>query len=73
MKTILPILQIIIASLLMIFILLQAKGAGLGSAWAGGGEFYRSRRGVEKILFLATIAVAGLFLVLSLLGVVTAA
>lgn len=68
MKNILPFLQIIISILLILFILLQAKGAGLGSAWAGGGEFYRSRRGAEKLLFFSTIIVIALFFILSLLG-----
>ena len=70
MKVALPIIQIIISALLMIFVLLQAKGAGLGTAWGGGGEFYRSRRGVEKVLFFATITLATLFLISSLLGII---
>lgn len=69
MKAVLPLAQIIISVLLMILILLQAKGAGLGSAWGGGGEFYRSRRGVEKIIFFATIVTVVLFLILSILGI----
>lgn len=71
MKTVLLLAQIVVSVLLMVFILLQAKGTGLGSAWGGGGEFYRSRRGVEKIFFWATISLATLFLILSLLGLTT--
>lgn len=70
MKFILPLVQIIIAGLLVVFILLQAKGAGLGSAWGGGGEFYRSKRGVEKLLFYSTIVLTSLFLISSILGVI---
>lgn len=62
------IVQVISGIILSLFILLQAQGAGLGKAWGGGGEFYRSRRGVEKILFRATIAIAFLFLASSLLA-----
>lgn len=50
----------------MAAILLQAKGTGLGRAWGGGGEFYRSKRGVEKVLFRLTIALAVLFFIISI-------
>lgn len=61
MKEVVFIGQIVISILLMVAILLQAKGTGLGQAWGGGGEFYGSKRGVEKILFKITIALAILF------------
>lgn len=66
MKQAILILQIIISAFLMATILLQAKGTGLGRAWGGGGEFYRSKRGVEKILFRLTIALAVLFFIVSI-------
>lgn len=61
----LTIVQTALALLLILLIVLQNRGAGLGSAWGGGGEFYGTRRGVEKILFRLTIAAAVLFVVLS--------
>ncbi|MDP3998838.1 MAG: preprotein translocase subunit SecG [bacterium] len=70
MKIILPLLQIIISALLMVFILMQSKGTGLGSAWGGSGEFYRSRRGAEKLLFYATIVLVFLFALSSILGII---
>jgi len=69
MKSVIVVIQILISCLLIAIILLQAKGAGLGQAWGGGGEFYRSKRGVEKILFRITIALAFFFLVSSLVSV----
>lgn len=63
------ILQIIINILLVIAILLQARGTGLGAAWGGGGETYHSKRGVEKLLFTATIILSILFTILSLVNV----
>lgn len=66
MKTFITILQILISLFLVASILLQVRGTGLGSAWGGGGESYRSRRGMEKILFAATILLAAGFLLLSL-------
>lgn len=67
MKQAIMIVQIVISLLLMAVILLQAKGSGLGQAWGGGSEFYHSKRGVEKILFKITIALAVLFFLSSTL------
>lgn len=53
--------QLIIAALLIGAILLQQRGAGLGSAFGGEGQFYRTKRGAERILFIATIVLAVLF------------
>ena len=52
----LNIIQIIIGVLLIIVILLQQRGTGLGSAFGGEGGFYRTRLGIEKILLVSTIA-----------------
>ncbi|HYM14941.1 MAG TPA: preprotein translocase subunit SecG [Dehalococcoidia bacterium] len=62
--------QILVATVLTIVILLQAKGSGIGAAFGGGtsGSF-RTRRGVEKTLFQLTIFLAVVFLVVSALGV----
>jgi len=64
---ILNILQIIFAVLLVTTILLQQRGTGLGSAFGGEGNVFASRRGVEKLLFRATIA-----LVIGFLGIAVA-
>lgn len=63
-------LQIILGTLVVTSILLQSRGAGIGSAWGGGGEFYSTRRGVEKILFRATIILVVLFSLVSLVQLV---
>ncbi len=55
------IIQIVLAALLVMAILLQQRGSGLGTAFGGEGNVYRSRRGVEKILYWATIVIAVLF------------
>ncbi|MBI4029438.1 MAG: preprotein translocase subunit SecG [Candidatus Blackburnbacteria bacterium] len=62
------IIQVVLALLLVIFILIQNRGAGLGSSWGGSGEFYVTRRGFEKLLFRATIITAILFVTFSFLG-----
>lgn len=69
MVKLLAVFQILTALSLSGIILLQAKGTGLGLTFGGSGETYRSKRGLEKILFLATIVLAAVFLGLSLLGV----
>jgi len=53
--------QIIVSILLIGVILLQQKGTGLGASFGGSGQIYRSKRGLEKILFLATIVLAVIF------------
>ena len=68
MKIVLLVVQIVISVLLVGSILLQARGTGLGSAWGGGGESYRSKRGVEKILLYGTVALTLLFLVLAIIN-----
>lgn len=59
-------LQIIVAVLLVIAILLQASEGGVSPAFGGGGEMYRSKRNVEKFLFVGTIILSILLAVISL-------
>ena len=62
--------QILVAVLLTVVLLLQAKGSGIGTALGGGsGGSFRTRRGVEKTLFQLTIILAVVFLVISAWGV----
>ncbi|HLC43671.1 MAG TPA: preprotein translocase subunit SecG [Patescibacteria group bacterium] len=63
MSTTLKIIQIVLAVILTTLILLQQRGSGLGTAFGGEGNVYRSRRGIEKFLFTATIVIAVLFCV----------
>jgi protein translocase SecG subunit len=65
-KQYLPILQIIVSILLLIFILLQQSG----SAFGGTGGFYTTRRGIHKKIFIATIIFAFLFVLLAFLNLV---
>ncbi len=60
---------IIVSILLMLVILLQSKGSGFSGAFGGDtSSIYRTRRGVEKVLFQLTIGVAALFVLLSILA-----
>ncbi len=62
--------QIVVSVLLIVAILLQNRGAGLGSAFGGSGGVYLTKRGLEKKLFIATIVLAVLFFSLSILGII---
>lgn len=62
------IIQILLSIALIVVIVVQAKGTGLGASWGGGGEFYRSKRGIEKVLFTLTIILAVLFVFTSILN-----
>ena len=64
------IIQIIIAVLLITVILLQSRGTGLSGVFGGTSSVYRTKRGIEKTLFTATIVLAVLFFVVSLIGVI---
>lgn len=70
MNNLLTILQLVFALGLIIAILLQAQGSGLGNIFGGGGETYRSKRGAEKILLWVTIALAAGFLLISVLNLI---
>ncbi len=59
-------IQIISAILLIICVLLQNRGAGLGSAFGGEGNIYRSKRGLEQYIFIATITFSIVFLLTAL-------
>jgi len=71
MANTLKIFEIIFAVLLVIAILLQQKGSGLGIAFGGDSNFYRSKRGIENVLHWATI-VAGILFVTSAVAVIFA-
>lgn len=47
-----------VSALLVLTIMLQQRGAGLGGIFGGEGNVYRTKRGVEKGLFIATIVLA---------------
>ncbi|HUY78691.1 MAG TPA: preprotein translocase subunit SecG [Ktedonobacterales bacterium] len=67
-RTYFQIVQIIVAVALIISILLQARGAGLGSVFGGTGTVFKTRRGIDRLLFRTTITFAVLFAVVLILG-----
>lgn len=69
MLTIINIAQIIFSFLLVIGILMQQRGGGLSPVFGGEGSVYRTRRGIERIIFIATIILAILFFLTAFLNI----
>jgi preprotein translocase subunit SecG len=57
----LSLLTVASALLMIVCILLQARGASLGAGFGSSGELFTTRRGTDKSLFEATIVLAVLF------------
>lgn len=70
MQHVIFLIQIIIAILLVLVILVQQKGTGLGGTFGGELGFYRTKRGAEKLLFNATIFLSVLFIISSIAGLI---
>ncbi|MCD4811704.1 preprotein translocase subunit SecG [bacterium] len=60
------IVQIVTSSLLVVCVLLQNRAEGLGKMFGGGGEVFRTKRGLEKFLHYFTVTLVVILMVLSL-------
>jgi len=67
MKMVLLGIHLLISISLITLILLQTSKGSLGSAF-GGGSMYRTKRGAERVVFIATFVFAFLFLVTSVIN-----
>ena len=73
MSPFLNVIQIIISVALIVLIILQTKGSGLGGLFGGSdSSVYTTRRGVEKTLFNVTIGLAVAFFLTAILNVIVA-
>ncbi len=68
MSTYLNIAQLVLAAALVLSILIQVKGGGLGGIFGQADSVYRTRRGIEKTLFQLTVVLAFLFIVVSIIS-----
>lgn len=73
-RSILIILEVVIAALMMVGILLQTpKATGLGGTIGGGdgglGGGYRTRRGLERQIYLTTWVLVAAFFVVSVANI----
>ena len=70
MQNYINIALIIISVLLIVSVIMQSKGAGLGGlTGADTGSVFTARRGVERTLFRLTIVLSAIFFVLVLVQV----
>ena len=69
---VLPYAEIIVSVVLVLVIMLQQSGAGVGGALGGddSGSFHHTRRGFEKFLFYLSLVCAILFALFAFLGII---
>ena len=66
MKTFVFVAEIIVALTLILVILIQARGTGLGGIFGGWGTpSFRTRRGIEQTLFRFTVILAVVFILIA--------
>ena len=68
MKTTLLIIQIVISVALITAILFQVKGGGLGGIFGQADSVFRTKRGIERYLFIGTIVLMVIFVALSIIS-----
>jgi preprotein translocase subunit SecG len=71
MHTTLNIIQIVISIALIVTILFQVKGGGLGGIFGQSESVFRTKRGVERWLFVGTIILVIVFVALSMVNMLT--
>jgi protein translocase SecG subunit len=70
MNTPITIIQMSAALIMILSILLQQRGSGLGNTFGGTGNTYRTKRGIEQILMWITVVTGVLFAFTSFLAVI---
>ncbi len=68
MQTYLNISQIVLAVALILIVLLQVRGGGLGGIFGQADTVYRTKRGLEKTMFQLTIVLAVLFITIAIVS-----
>jgi preprotein translocase subunit SecG len=68
MLTYINIAQIVLSVALILAILFQVRGGGLGGIFGQPDTVYRTKRGMEKTLFQITVVLIVLFVVVSILS-----
>jgi preprotein translocase subunit SecG len=69
MPTYLAIAQLLIAIALIVVIMFQLHGGGMGGIFGQTDSVYRTRRGVERSLFILTIVLAVVFVIVAIISV----
>ncbi len=66
------IIQVVVSIILIVLVLLQERSSGLSGVFGGdGGTPYQTRRGLEKIIYWATIVAAAIFAVLAIVKLIS--
>ena len=68
METALNVAQIALSVALILAILLQIRGGGLGGIFGQADTVFRTRRGLEKRLFQLTIVLVVLFIIIAIVS-----
>lgn len=70
MNTVFTTIQIVISILIVVTIIVQSRGGAGGMAFGGQGETFRSKKGIERVLFYLTIILAAFFALISILALI---
>ena len=68
MQTAFNIIQIVLSVGLILVVLLQVRGGGLGGIFGQADTVFRTRRGIERTLFQLTVALVVLFIIVSIVS-----
>ena len=68
MQLFLNIAQMVLSAALVLVILFQVRGGGLGGIFGQPDTVYRTRRGIERQLFQLTIVIVVLFVTVALIS-----
>lgn len=64
--------EIVISVLLIALVLIQERSSGLSGVFGGSGDSsYQTRRGAEKVVFIATVIAAVAFVAISIVKLLT--
>ena len=68
MEVFVKVAQIVLAVALVLVIMLQVRGGGLGGIFGQADTVFRTRRGLEKTLFQLTVVLVVVFVVLAIVA-----
>ena len=69
MQSVFNVIQIVLSVALIMVVLLQVRGGGLGGIFGQADTVFRTRRGLEKRLFQLTVALVVLFVIISIVAI----
>jgi len=67
-QTVFNVIQIVLSVALVLVILLQVRGGGLGGIFGQADTVFRTRRGLERRLFQLTVTLVVVFVIVSIVA-----